>query len=107
MERILRLDLSIQSLERMVADDACDVAAFYDHRPTNESPTPLGAILVAQADGKGVPMVQPPVTSIPVRLGKGQKRTKKKRGDRKVDPLSRTVFLWFSVPDASSHPSNC
>jgi len=76
--RILGLDLSIQSLERMVADDACDVAAFYDQLPTTEPPTPLGTILVAQADGKGVPMVQPTVTTTPVRLGKGQKRTKKK-----------------------------
>jgi hypothetical protein len=78
IERILGLDLSIQSLERIVADDACDVAAFYDQLPETAPPTPLGSILVAQADGKGVPMVQPPVASTPVRLGKGQKRTKKK-----------------------------
>src|SRR5205814_2281814 len=30
LERILGLDLSTQSLERVVADDARDVAAFYD-----------------------------------------------------------------------------
>jgi hypothetical protein len=34
--------------------------------------------LVAQADGKGIPMVQPSVDRSVVRLGKGQKRTKKK-----------------------------
>ncbi len=78
LERILGLQLSIQSLERVVADDACDVAAFYDQLPQPVPPTPLGSILVAQADGKGVPMVQPSVASTPVRLGKGQKRTKKK-----------------------------
>lgn len=78
LERILGLELSIQSLERVVADDGCDVVAFYDHLPETAPPTPLGSILVAQADGKGVPMVQPPVTTQPVRLGKGQKRTKKK-----------------------------
>lgn len=78
VKRILGLDVSIQSLERMVADDACDVTAFYDHIPTTQPAVPLGTILVAQADGKGVPMVQPPVSSTPVRLGKGQKRTKKK-----------------------------
>jgi hypothetical protein len=33
---------------------------------------------VIQADGKGVPMVQPPPIPSPVRLGKGQKRTKTK-----------------------------
>jgi len=78
LERILGLDLSVQSLERVVADDACDVAAFYDHLPSTPAPAPLGTIVVAQADGKGVPMVQPPVGTTPVRLGKGQKRTKKK-----------------------------
>jgi len=76
--RILGLNLSVQSLERVVADDACDVAAFYDHLPTTPPPLPLGTILVAQADGKGVPMLQPPLGTTPVRLGKGQKRTKKK-----------------------------
>jgi hypothetical protein len=76
--RILGLNLSVQSLERVVATDASDVAAFYNHLPTTASPTPLGTILVAQADGKGVPMVQPPVVDAPLRLGKGQKRTKKK-----------------------------
>jgi hypothetical protein len=78
LERILGLDLSVQSLERVVSDDACDVAAFYDQLPSQAAPVPLGTILVAQADGKGVPMVQPPLTTSPVRLGKGQKRTKKK-----------------------------
>jgi hypothetical protein len=76
--RILGLNLSVQSLERVVADDACDVAAFYDHLPTTPPPLPLGTILVTQADGKGVPMVQLPAGTTPVRLGKGQKRTKKK-----------------------------
>jgi hypothetical protein len=33
---------------------------------------------VVQADGKGVPLVQPAPPRPPVRLGKGQKRGKKK-----------------------------
>jgi len=78
IERILGVELSIHSLERIVTDDACDVAAFYDQLPETAPPTPLGSILVAQADGKGVPMVQPPMSTTPVRLGKGHKRTKKK-----------------------------
>jgi hypothetical protein len=77
VRRILGLDLSVQSLERVMADDACDVTAFYDQLPS-QAPSPLGSIVVAQADGKGVPMVQPALPSTPVRLGKGQKRTKKK-----------------------------
>ena len=78
LQRILGLDLSVQSLERVVSDDACDVAAFYDQVPSTPAPVPLGTIVVAQADGKGVPMVQPPLKTTPVRLGKGEKRTKKK-----------------------------
>jgi hypothetical protein len=78
LERILGLNPSLQSLERVVSDDACDVAAFYDQLPSQAAPVPLGTIVVAQADGKGVPMVQPPLRETPVRLGKGQKRTKKK-----------------------------
>ena len=78
LERILGLDVSVQSLERVVMDDAYDVAAFYEQLPSLPVPMPLGTIVVAQADGKGVPMVQPPADTTPVRLSKGQKRTKKK-----------------------------
>jgi hypothetical protein len=77
IKRILDLDLSVQAVEASVQDDACDIAAFYDQDIAARTPTPLGTMLVAQADGKGVPMVQPPGAT-PIRLGKGQKRTKKK-----------------------------
>ncbi len=78
LERILGLDLSIQALETIVQDDAADVIAFYAQPPDPAAPAPLGSILVAQADGKGVPMVQPASAPPSLRLGKGQKRTKKK-----------------------------
>ncbi|HEV8388855.1 MAG TPA: ISKra4 family transposase [Dongiaceae bacterium] len=78
IERILGLDLSIQALETNVHEDARDVAAFYAQPPAASAPASSGSILVVQADGKGVPIVQPPRAEAPVRLGKGQKRTKKK-----------------------------
>jgi hypothetical protein len=78
LAHILGLDLSVAALERSVQQDARDVAAFYDQPPDPQLPTPLGTILVAQADGKGVPIVQPKPATRPLRLGKGQKRTKKK-----------------------------
>jgi hypothetical protein len=78
LTRILGLDLSIQALETSVREDAQDVAAFYAQpRIASDLPAP-GVILVVQADGKGVPMIQPPSADPPLRLGKGQKRTKKK-----------------------------
>lgn len=78
IERILGLDLSVQALETNIAEDAHDVAAFYAQPPSARAPQAIGTILVVQADGKGVPMVQPPLANPPLRLGKGQKRTKKK-----------------------------
>jgi len=76
--RIFGLDLSIQALETNVQEDAQDVAAFYAQPRAATDPTTAGSILVVQADGKGVPIVQPPLADPPLRLGKGQKRTKKK-----------------------------
>jgi hypothetical protein len=78
LAHILGLDLSIQALENSVQEDAQDVAAFYNQPPAAPAPTLLGTIVVAQADGKGVPIVQPQAATTPLRLGKGQKRTKKK-----------------------------
>lgn len=78
IERILGLTLGSQALETIAQLDACDVAAFYD-QALEPSPAVLPAmVLVAQADGKGIPMVQPRAEPSLVRLGKGQKRTKKK-----------------------------
>jgi len=76
--RILGLKLSIQALETMMQADAGDVTAFYDQLAEPPVPPAVGSILVVQADGKGVPMVQPRGESPPLRLGKGQKRGKKK-----------------------------
>lgn len=78
ISRILGLDLSIAALETNVREDAADVAAFYAQPASATEPAATGAILVVQADGKGVPIVQPPGAEAPLRLGKGQKRTKKK-----------------------------
>ena len=78
LERILSVSLSLQAIETSVADAAGDVTAFY-RQPVQPPLRPTdGAILVVQADGKGVPLVPPPPVTPPVRLGKGQKRTKKK-----------------------------
>ncbi len=69
LERILGLGLSKHALQRLAAEDAGDVAAFYEQRlppPAAEE----GSILVVQADGKGVRMI--------VEGESGAKRTEKK-----------------------------
>jgi hypothetical protein len=71
LARILGLPLSLQALETTVAEDATDVAAFYDRPPDRAVPTEAGTILVAQADGKGVPLVPAQPVPRPVRRGKG------------------------------------
>lgn len=71
LERVLGQSLSLQALETAAGEAAADVAAFYDRPPAPAAPAGAGTILVAQADGKGVPLVpvQPPPR--PVRRGKG------------------------------------
>lgn len=71
LERILGQTLSVQALEAGVATDAVDVAAFVARPADSTAPTSLGTLLVAQADGKGVPLVLPPRAARPARRGKG------------------------------------
>ncbi|HET9974723.1 MAG TPA: ISKra4 family transposase [Streptosporangiaceae bacterium] len=71
LERILGLPLSVQALETTVAEDAVDVVAYYDQPPDPAAPTGAGTILVAQADGKGVPLVPAQPVPRPARRGKG------------------------------------
>lgn len=78
LERILGHQLSLQALETGVREDGADVTDFYAQPPDPGAPVPLGSILVVQADGKGVPQAQALVDAPRERLGKGQKRSKKK-----------------------------
>ena len=73
LERILGWPLSVQALETTAREDAVDVAAFYERPVEAEAAMAAEAatILVAQADGKGVPVVQPTPAARPARRGKG------------------------------------
>jgi hypothetical protein len=80
LEHLLGVRLSPHSLLRLVETDAEPVAAFYEQQAA-PAPAEEGQILVIQADGKGVPMrparaAGPP--GRPVRLRRGQSRTRKK-----------------------------
>jgi len=78
LDRILGRALSLQAIETNVLEDALDVTAFYAQAPDPDEPVALGSILVVQADGKGVPQAQALATASHDRLGKGEKRSKKK-----------------------------
>ena len=74
--RLLGLSLPELALESSVAEHGQDVKAYYKQKapfPSSEE----GPILVAQADGKGVPMVRRE-PDLKVRRGKGDKKTHKK-----------------------------
>jgi hypothetical protein len=94
IERSLGLSLSVQALETCVTEAGADVTTFYEQPADPTAPIPGGTVLVVQADGKGVPMVQPSPQTPPVHLGKGQKRGKKKEavvtGLYTIAPYPRT-----------------
>ena len=77
LERLLSLNLSTRALQENMAEDAREVAAYYAQKPA-PSPMEEAEILVIQADGKGVPLILEEAVEAKVRLGKGQKRGRKK-----------------------------
>ena len=93
-QRLLGLSLSTRSLQGNILEDSAEVLAYYDQKAP---PIPVtgASILVAQADGKGIPMVlEAEPTEKPIRLGKGQKRGHKKEAivtsAYTIAPLIRT-----------------
>lgn len=77
LSRLLGLKLSTRVIEENIAADSVDVEAYYAQKPP-PAPDEEAEILVAQADGKGVPMIIEKLSPPIVRLGKGQKRGRKK-----------------------------
>jgi hypothetical protein len=77
LTRLLGLNLSIAAIESSITDDAADVESYYAQKPA-PNPAEEAEILVVQADGKGVPMVLAEPPEPQRRLGKGQKRGRKK-----------------------------
>jgi hypothetical protein len=74
-----------------VAEDSEDVLAYYEQKPTPTA-SDEAEILVVQADGKGVPIILEKSSSTPVRLGKGQKRGRKK------EAIVTTVYTIAAHP---------
>ena len=76
-ENILTQKLSCRPLEEVILEDSGLVEEFYQNsHPV--SPATEAAILVAQADGKGIPMLPENPQPMRVRLGKGEKLGQKK-----------------------------
>lgn len=77
LARLLGLTLPELALETSVAEHSRTVKAYYAQKAAFPS-AEEGPILVAQADGKGVPMVRRETADLKVRRGKGDKKTRKK-----------------------------
>lgn len=77
MERLLGLTVAESALESTIAKQADAVKPFY-HQKAKFPACDEGPILVAQADGKDVPMVRRETLQTKARLSKGDKKTRKK-----------------------------
>jgi len=113
--RLLGLTLSTGAIESNMADDAAEVENYYAQKPAPNS-VEEAEILVIQADGKGVPMVLAQPLEAQVRLGKGQKRGRKKEAVvttvYTIAPKRRTPqqvvasFFQQSPPDTAPKKSS-
>ena len=109
LEQILGLRLSCQALETMMAEDAADVAAFYE-----QPPAPLDAaatLLVVQVDGKGVPLCAPATAARRRQKGQppGTMTEAIVTGIYRVAPYARTpaavqAALLHRAPPAAARP---
>lgn len=75
LEELLGISIPKRSMQLVMQDVSQKVDDFWAQHPPPEGDC---QIMVISADGKGVPMKQPWDREVPKRLGKGQKRTKKK-----------------------------
>jgi len=92
--RLLGLTLPELALETAVAEHSRAVQAYYAQKaafPIAEE----GTILVAQADGKGVPMVRRETADLKVRRGKGDKKTHKKEA---IATAVYTIEPYYRTP---------
>ena len=104
--RLLGQTLSTQAIQGMVAKDAADVKAYYQQKEAPDVASEA-SILVAQADGKGVPMVRETPVAPKRHLGKGEKRGKKKEA---IVTSCYTIETHPRTPDevvaSFFHPEN-
>ncbi len=115
IERFLGLRLSSRVVQDQILTDAADVDTYYQQKPAPETAVE-SAVLVIQADGKGVPLIVEAETPAPVRLGKGQKRGHKKEAivtpAYTIAPTPRTpeavLTSYYNLsPGTEKPPADC
>ena len=113
LQRLLEVNLSVLAVETSVGEHSQAVSAFYAQLAAFPR-TEEGPLLVAQADGKGVPMVRPEEEApAQVRRGKGDKKTRKKEAIAVAvytvapywrSPQEVVAALFREQPPAKEHP---
>jgi len=91
LEKLLGLKVSVSRFETVNRESSVDYDRFYEEKPVAAAESE-GEIQVMCFDGKGVPMIKKEAAKLTARLGKGEKRLKKKEAmvgvgytvDRKV-----------------------
>lgn len=78
LKKFLGLELSVSALETISQESATQYEAYYAGKKTLPKAEPTGAWTVVSFDGKGVPMIKKEAAKIQAKLGKGEKRQKKK-----------------------------
>lgn len=94
MQRFFSHRSSPTAMQKVARDSARDYDAFYEQKPA-PVPETEGELLVVSFDGKGVPMIKEEAAKLKAKLGKGEKRQKKKEAlvgvCYTVDPKLRTA----------------
>jgi len=93
LSSLLKLDINSSRFEVVNRDGADKYDKFYEDKELPASDTE-GELQVLQFDGKGVPVIKREAAKIKARLGKGEKRQKKKEAtvgvSYTVDRITRT-----------------
>mgnify|MGYP006979321063 CR=1 FL=1 len=85
IKHIFGIDLSVSRIELISQESSTSYDEFYEHK-TMPLPETEGSIQAISFDGKGVPVIKRELTELKGRLGKGEKRQKKK--EARVLPAS-------------------
>ena len=93
IEKIFNINLGVDAVERIIQDTSSSFGEFYNE--LNPIAAKEQEIVIVSADGKGVPMTKEESKNIKGRVGKGEKKQKKKESLVSVCystlPISRTA----------------
>jgi hypothetical protein len=114
LEKVLGLKISSSRFEVVTRDTSTSYNEFYEHK-SPPPPESEGKFQVLSFDGKGVPVIKRELTELKARLGKGEKRQKKKEAlvgvsdtvdkkDRSAEDVAKNLI--YPDKNRNSHEQN-